>query len=188
MWGRWHPPQAQLPQSLKPGPGQEVMIVGRVRLRGGGPGGQFFQPGRGQLLWVHPSLGRERTGSGHGLPGLGAGCCPPWGQAVPGTRADAPAGLWWGSHRGPGRRLEKRVWLGLVWGLRASGQLHTEADHLPWVRLLVPSSGAGPLGRRPSGRGIPGTSRDRGPRLGAQGWVSGRHSSGLSLHMGEPWV
>ena len=73
VWGRGHPPQAQLPQSLKPGPGQEVVIIGRVRPRGGGPGGQFFRPGRGQLLWVHPSLGRERAGSGHSLPGLGAG-------------------------------------------------------------------------------------------------------------------
>lgn len=192
--GRGHPPQVQLPQSLKPGRGQEVAIVGRVRPWGGGPGGQLFQPGKRQLLWVHPSLGRERAGSGHGLPGLG-GRVPPGQsaarrggrlylalvptllQAFRGVPTEDPAGAW---RRGCGW-----AWFGAE-GLQ--GQLHTEAGHLPWVRLLASSSGAGPLGRRPSGRGTPGASRERGQRLGARGWVSGRHSSGLRLHMGDPWV
>lgn len=51
----------------------------------------------------------------------------------------------------------------------------------PWVRLLLSSSGAGSLGSRLSGRGPPGTSRERGHGLGARGWVSGKNSSELSL-------
>ena len=98
-------------------------------------------------------------------------------QAFGGVPTEDPAGAW---RRGCGW-----AWFGAE-GLQ--GQLNTEAGHLPWVRLLASSSGAGPLGRRPSGRGTPGTSRERGQRLGARGWVSGRHSSVLRLHMGDPWV
>lgn len=57
----------------------------------------------------------------------------------------------------------------------------------PWVRLLVLSSGARSSESRPSGRGPPWTSREKGQGLEARGCVSGRYSSGSSLRMGAPW-
>lgn len=78
LGGGENPPQAQLPQGRKPGRGQEVAAVCRVRPWRGGPGGQVFGPGRRQPLWVHPSLGRDGLVQGHGLRGgAGAGALRP---------------------------------------------------------------------------------------------------------------
>lgn len=193
LGGRGNPPQAQLPQGRKAGRGQGVAAVCRVRPWRGGPGGQVFGPGRRQPLWVRPSLGRDRLVQGHGLRG-GARA----GAVRPGHGLLGGAGCTWHWCRRSCRPLagfpqrtrpapEEEGAAGPSSGLRGYRQLHAEVGRLPWVRLLASSSGAGPWGRRPAGRGPPGTSRERGQGLGALRWVSGEHSSGLRLQTGDPW-
>lgn len=73
------------------------------------------------------------------------------------------------------------MWLGLVWVEGLHGQFPAEGGQLPWVRLLVSSSGAVSVGSRALGRGPPEASRERGQGLAARGWNSDRDSSGPNL-------
>lgn len=136
--------------------------------RFGGPaiaGARGQSPGAGWESWG-PALGR---GGAYRAPEL------PLPQAFAGVSTQDWAGTC--------RRRCGWARLG-VEGLEA--ELHGVVGQLPWVRVLATSSGAGSVGSRPSGRGPPGTSGEKGQGLGARGWVSGRDSSRPSLRMGSP--
>ena len=193
-----HPPHAMFPPGPKPSQGQEVRAFCRVRLWGGSAGGRISWPVLGQLLGGLPGLGRKRDCFRDSGPGMAAGQGTVRAATVDtGSRGGlVPVGCTWHwclRSRRPLVGFPQRTWpapardsmAGPGSGPRGC-RVSFEANQLPWVRLLVLSSGARSSESRPSGRRPPWTSREKGQGLEARDCVSGRDSSGSSLRMGAP--
>lgn len=118
LWGRLRRARAGLGTRPSMGLGGKSPWGGRLHLRSlwESWGLALGWPRRGSCQARMPGhAGTEAPAPAH----CGAGLKPQpagQGQGIPGTGADAPAGLWWGFHTGLGQHLQKKVWLGRVWG------------------------------------------------------------------------